>query len=66
MSHEDLAARAGAHRTSIGLIMSGKRGVTVEMAGALSAALGQRLSDVVSRAEARVADGAARELTGDA
>lgn len=55
LSHEELALRAGAHRTSIGLIMSGKRGVTVEMAGALSLALGESLSEVLARAEAQTA-----------
>lgn len=51
LSHEELARRAGAHRTSVGLIMGGKRGLTVEMAAALSLALGVPLSSVVKRAE---------------
>ncbi len=52
MSHEELGRRAGVHRTTIGLIMSGKRGVTVETAGAISMALETRLSVVAARAEA--------------
>lgn len=51
LSHEELALRAGAHRTSIGLILSGKRGLTVEMAAALSLALDLPLSELVRRAE---------------
>lgn len=56
MSHEELGRRAGVHRTTIGLIVSGKRGVTVETAGAISIALDTRLSVVAARAEAVVED----------
>lgn len=55
ISHEELARRAGVHRTSIGLIMNGKRGVTLEVAGALALALESDLGSVVAAAEARVA-----------
>lgn len=51
ISHDELGRRAGVHRTSIGLIMSGKRGLTLEVAGALSMALDTRLSDVTKAAE---------------
>jgi DNA-binding XRE family transcriptional regulator len=54
MSHEELGRRAGVHRTTIGLIMSGKRGLTIETAGAISMALETRLSGVAARAEAVV------------
>lgn len=51
MSHEELARRTGVHRTSIGLILSGKRGVTVEVAAALCLGLDTQLSAVTKRAE---------------
>ncbi len=50
-SLEDLAAAAGIHRTSLGLIERGKRGMTLDVAGRLAVALGRRLSDLVATAE---------------
>ncbi len=51
LSLEALAAIAGLHRTSVGLVMRGKRGMTLASAAAISAALRVRLSEVVVQAE---------------
>ncbi|MDQ1628123.1 MAG: hypothetical protein QOI54_1867 [Actinomycetota bacterium] len=47
---EELALRAGVHRTSIGLIERGRRGLTLEVAARLTAAVGIRLGDVINEA----------------
>jgi transcriptional regulator with XRE-family HTH domain len=52
-SLEQLADDAGLHRTSVGLIMRGQRGVTVASAANLARALGVTLSELVAQAEAR-------------
>ncbi len=44
---------AGIHRTSLGLIERGKRGMTLDVASHLAAALDTRLSKLVAAAEAR-------------
>jgi transcriptional regulator with XRE-family HTH domain len=62
LSHEELAKRAGVHRTTVGLVISGKRGVTVELAAALSLALDTPLSVTVERAEVATAAGEKRGL----
>lgn len=50
-SLEELAERAGLHRTSVGLIVRGERGITLATAAALCRALGVSLSSVVDAAE---------------
>ncbi|MDP3713901.1 MAG: helix-turn-helix transcriptional regulator [Mycobacteriales bacterium] len=52
-SLDALAEATGLHATSIGLIVRGKRGMTLATATALSAALGVKLSDVIAHAEGR-------------
>ena len=51
LSLEALAQSTGLHRTSIGLIERGKRGVTLESAAAIARALDLSLADVVAVAE---------------
>lgn len=51
LSHEELGRRAEVHRTTVGLILSGKRGLTVEVAGSLAHALSRSLSSVMTAAE---------------
>lgn len=53
-SLEVLADEAELHRTSVGLIERGRRGVTIGVAARLSQALGIRLSDLVREAEDRI------------
>lgn len=48
----DLADFAGLHRTSLGLIERGKRGLSVNAAARLAEALGMRLSELIAEAEA--------------
>lgn len=50
-SLEVLADRAGLHRTSVGLIERGERGLTIASAASLARALGRSLSDLVRDAE---------------
>ena len=50
-SLDDLAARADLHRTSLGLIERGKRGMTLGTAYRLATALEVSLADVLRRAE---------------
>jgi transcriptional regulator with XRE-family HTH domain len=52
LSLEALAASAGLHRTSVGLIVRSERGLSVASAATLARALGMRLSDLVLAAEA--------------
>lgn len=49
---EDLADRAGLHRTSLGLIERGERGLTIESAAKIAQALELSLSTLVALAEA--------------
>ncbi len=51
-SLEQLADAAGLHRTSVGLIMRGRRGMTVASAASLAVALDTSLSTVLAAAEA--------------
>lgn len=46
-----LARESGLHRSAIGLVENGKRGVTVSAAVKIATALGVRLSDLVREAE---------------
>lgn len=56
LSLDALAAATGLHPTSIGLIVRGKRGMTLTTAAALAGALGVRLSDMLVEAEQLVED----------
>ena len=51
MSMEQLAERAGVHRTYIGLLERGERQPTVAAAAGIAAALGVRLSDLIRDGE---------------
>ena len=51
LSQEDFAERANVHRTYISSVELGKVNVGIEVANALAAALGLKLSDLVRRAE---------------
>jgi transcriptional regulator with XRE-family HTH domain len=51
LSLDDLAERSGLHPTSIGLIVRGRRGLTLASGAALSRALGVTLGELVSDAE---------------
>jgi transcriptional regulator with XRE-family HTH domain len=53
LSLEALADAADMHRTSVGLIVRGERGLTVDRAASLAKALGVRLSDLIAEAELR-------------
>lgn len=49
---EDLADRAGLHRTSLGLVERGERGLTIESAAKIAEALNLSLDSLISLAEA--------------
>ncbi len=51
LSLEQLAEAAGLHRTSLGLVERGKRGLSVASATRLAHALDLRLSELVAQAE---------------
>ncbi|MBI4421278.1 MAG: helix-turn-helix transcriptional regulator [Gemmatimonadetes bacterium] len=51
LSQEDLAHRAGLHRTYVGLIERGRRKPTIEVGYALAGALGVPLSGLIREAE---------------
>lgn len=53
-SLERLATESGMHRTSLGLVERGARGLSVAAAGRLAEALDVRLSDLLREAEARL------------
>ncbi len=53
-SLEELAVRAGLHRTSLGLIERGRRGMTLDTAYRLATALDVRLSSLVREGEERL------------
>lgn len=48
MTQLELARRAGMHGPNINRILQGKEGVTIERAERIAAALGVKLSDLVS------------------
>ncbi|MGN7187741.1 helix-turn-helix domain-containing protein [Microbacterium enclense] len=50
---EDLAERSGLHRTSLGLLERGERGLTIETASKLATALDLNLTSLLALAEAR-------------
>ena len=52
LTYEDLADRAGIHRTTIGLLERNERTPTVQIALQLASALGVELSEMLARAEA--------------
>jgi transcriptional regulator with XRE-family HTH domain len=54
---EDLAERAGVHRTYVGLVERRERQPTLAVAGALADALGLSLADLVAQAEEDVTNG---------
>ncbi len=56
-SLEDLADRAGLHRTTLGLVERGKRGLTLDSAARLARALDTPLSEVVRLAELKLVVG---------
>jgi transcriptional regulator with XRE-family HTH domain len=55
-SLERLAVESGMHRTSLGLVERGARGLSVAAAGRLAQALDMRLSEVLREAEASLAE----------
>jgi transcriptional regulator with XRE-family HTH domain len=57
LSQEALAARAGVHRTYVGLIERGLRKPTIEVGHALARALGTSLSDLIRDAERQLPRG---------
>ena len=52
LTYEDLADKAGVHRTTIGLLERNERTPTVQIALQLASALGVELSEILARAEA--------------
>jgi len=52
LTYEQLADRAGVHRTTIGLLERSERSPTLQVALQLASALGVELSEILSRAEA--------------
>jgi transcriptional regulator with XRE-family HTH domain len=54
LSLEDLAEMCSLHRTSVGLIVRGRRGMTLDTGARLTRALGVSLSEVVASAERRL------------
>lgn len=54
LSQEQLAHKAGVHRTYVGLIERGQRNPTIEVGHALARALGTSLSDLIREAERRL------------
>lgn len=53
-SQEALADEADLHRTFIGLVESGQRGISVSAASGIAEALGMKLSELLRLAEARL------------
>lgn len=54
LSLEELAEMGSLHRTTVGLIVRGRRGLTIDTACRLSLALGTTLSALVAEAESRI------------
>jgi transcriptional regulator with XRE-family HTH domain len=52
ISQEDLAQRAGLHRTYVSMIERGRRTASLAVVEKLAAALGTSMQDLVRRAEA--------------
>ncbi len=52
LTYEDLADKAGVHRTTIGLLERNERTPMVHIAIQLADALGMKLSEILARAEA--------------
>jgi transcriptional regulator with XRE-family HTH domain len=63
-SLEALAAAAGLHRTTVGLVVRGERGLTLASAGQLAVALDVRLSELVAEAEVLLAVNDQRDAEG--
>ncbi len=61
MTMEDLAAHAGLHRTSIGLVERGERKLTIATAAQIARSLGLATSELISLGEQRLAREDARE-----
>lgn len=53
LSLDEVAARAGMHRTSLGLVERNKRSLTIDSAARVATALGLKLSAVLADAEQR-------------
>jgi len=51
LSLDDVAARAGVHRTTVGLIERHRRGLTLDVAARLAWALELPLGDLITRVE---------------
>lgn len=47
LSQEDLAGKAGLHRTYVGMIERARRNITLASAERIAKALGQKLSDLL-------------------
>ena len=57
LSLDELASRSGLHPTSIGLVLRGRRGLTLSSGSAISRALGLSLGELVTQAERDLAGG---------
>ncbi len=64
LTYEDLAAKAGIHRTTIGLLERNERTPTVQIALQLASALGVELSEILARAEAMASGKSPKESQG--
>ncbi len=62
LTYEQLADKAGVHRTTIGLLERSERSPTLQVALQLASALGVELSEILSRAEAVAAGKTAKGL----
>lgn len=64
LTYEDLADKAGIHRTTIGLLERNERTPTVQIALQLASALGIELSEMLARAEAIAGGKSPKDLQG--
>jgi transcriptional regulator with XRE-family HTH domain len=55
ISQEQLADRAGLHRTYVSLIERGKRTASIEVLRRVASALGVRMSELIEETEKRIA-----------
>lgn len=55
ISQEQLADRAGLHRTYVSLIERGKRTASIEVLRRVASALGLRMTDLIDETEKRIA-----------